>query len=54
MAKLKKEKLVESSCVILAIYPGVIRPEFIYNDYHSKVSNPNYSRNLKGKHFTRW
>lgn len=38
---------------VLAIYPGVGKVNFVYNDYHSKVSNPNYSRNIKGKHFTR-
>jgi hypothetical protein len=24
--------------------PGVIRPNYVYNDYHTKGTNPGYSR----------
>jgi len=36
-------------------YPGIIRHEHIYNDYHWKQTNPGYSRNpMGGKMFTKW
>ena len=52
MRNLKKEKLVESCNLTIAAYPAVGKLNFVYNDYHPKVANPNYSRNIKGKHFT--
>lgn len=52
MYKLKSEKLIEGGAFTLAAYPAVGKLNFVYNDYHPKVANPNYSRNIKGKHFT--
>ena len=37
---------------MLAAYPGVGRFSWVINDYHPFVSNPSFSRNEKGKHFT--
>ncbi len=42
---LKKDKIIVNSRVTIAAYPAVGKTGFIYNDYHPKVSNPNYSRN---------
>ena len=39
---------------VLAAYPGVGRYPWVIYDYHSWISNPNYNRNIKGKHFTSW
>lgn len=33
--------------------PGVGKLPYIINDYHSKSTNPGYSRNNKGNFFTR-
>lgn len=35
-------------------FPGIIKHEHIYNDYHERVANPGYSRNYQGKFFTKW
>ncbi len=37
----------------LAAYPAVGNVPWVMNDYHSRLVNPGYSRNEKGKHFTR-
>lgn len=34
-------------------YPGIIRHAHVYNDYHERVTNPGFSRNYAGKHFTK-
>ena len=34
--------------------PGVIKHEHIYNDYHVPKTNPGYSSNYAGRHFTKW
>ena len=35
-------------------FPGIIRHEHIYNDYHERVANPGFSRNYQGKFYTKW
>jgi hypothetical protein len=52
MKILPTEKQVKGGRLTLAVYPAVGKLDFVYNDYHLKVSNPNYSRNSKGKFFT--
>jgi hypothetical protein len=53
MSQQKQEGLSEAGSMTLAAYPAVGRSPFIINDYHSRLVNQNYSRNVKGKHFTR-
>ena len=53
MMRQKKEGFSQTDSVY-AKYPGVGCSPFIMNDYHSRMVNPGYSRNIKGKHFTRW
>ena len=53
MMRQKKEGFSQTNSVY-AKYPGVGCSPFIMNDYHSRMVNPGYSRNIKGKHFTRW
>jgi hypothetical protein len=33
--------------------PGVGKPHCVYNDYHSRGSNPGYSRGELGRHFSK-
>lgn len=35
-------------------YEDVGKLGFIYNDYHTKSTNPGYSRNAKGGFYTKW
>ena len=35
-----------------AKYPGIIKIEHVYNDYHGRTANPGFSRNFMGKIFT--
>jgi len=34
-------------------FPGIIKYEHIYNDYHERVANPGFSRNYLGKIYTK-
>ena len=34
-------------------FPGIIKHEHIYNDYHERTANPGYSRNYQGKFYTK-
>lgn len=34
-------------------FPGIIKHEHIYNDYHERVANPGFSRNYLGKFYTK-
>ncbi len=54
MESLKKMKLLSNKDLQKIKYPGIIRHEHIYNDYHERVTNPGYSRNYAGKHFAKW
>lgn len=53
MSKLKEMKLLEGKDLSKVKFPGVIRHEHIYNDYHERVTNPGYSRNHMGKFYTK-
>lgn len=53
MAKLKDMKLLEGKDLGKVKFPGVIKHEHIYNDYHERVTNPGYSRNYQGKFYTK-
>jgi len=35
-------------------FPGIIKHEHVYNDYHKMEANPGYSRNYLGKFYTKW
>lgn len=35
-------------------FPGIIKHEHIYNDYHTKATNQGFSRNYMGKFYTKW
>lgn len=52
MTVIKFAGLSEAGPLAIAQYPAVGSMPWVMNDYHPKVSNPNYSRNEKGKHFT--
>lgn len=54
MSKLKEMKLLEGKDLSKVKFPGVIRHEHIYNDYHERVTNPGFSRNYQGKFYTKW
>jgi hypothetical protein len=34
-------------------FPGIIKVEHVYNDYHLKNANPGFSRNYLGKFYTK-
>jgi hypothetical protein len=53
MESLKEMKLLSNKDLQKIKYPGIIRHEHIYNDYHERVTNPGYSRNYAGKHFAK-
>ena len=53
MKKLKDVDLSRNKALKMAKLPGVIRHEYIYNDYHPRTANPGYSRNYKGKFYTK-
>ena len=54
MSKLKEMKLLEGKDLSRVKFPGVIRHEHVYNDYHERVTNPGFSRNYQGKFYTKW
>lgn len=53
MAKLKEMKLLTGKDLNKVKFPGVIKHEHIYNDYHERQTNPGFSRNEKGKFYTK-
>lgn len=53
MAKLKEMKLLTGKDLNEVKFPGVIKHEHIHNDYHERLTNPGFSRNEKGKFFTK-
>lgn len=53
MKKLKEMKLLEGKDLRKVKFPGVIKHEHIYNDYHERVTNPGFSRNYQGKFYTK-
>jgi len=52
--KLKNLDLLKGSEIRAKRYPGIVRYEYVYNDYHSMSTNNGYSRNVGGVFFTRW
>lgn len=53
MSKLKDMKLLTGKDLNKVKFPGVIKHEHVYNDYHERVTNPGYSRNFQGKFYTK-
>ncbi len=53
MSKLRKIDLLSQKGLSEVKFPGIIKHEHIYNDYHGRVANPGYSRNYQGKFFTK-
>ena len=51
MVRQKQSGNSQAGSLTVARYPGVGCSPFIINDYHSRMVNPCYSRNEKGKHF---
>lgn len=35
-------------------FPGIIKHEHIYNDYHTRNTNPGFSRGELGRMFSKW
>ncbi len=53
MSKLKEMNLLSSKELNEVKFPGIIRHQHVYNDYHERVANPGYSRNYQGEFFTK-
>ena len=53
MAELKKIGLLSDRDMQKVKFPGIIRHEHVYNDYHERVCNPGYSRNYLGRFYTK-
>ncbi len=53
MEELKRMELLSGKDMQRVKFPGIIRHEHIYNDYHERVANPGYSRNYMGKFYTK-
>ena len=53
MKNLKEMKLLTGKSLQKTTFPGCIKYEHIYNDYHARETNPGYSRNYMGKMFTK-
>ena len=53
MKKLKEIDLLSGKGMKNISMPGIIRHEYVYNDYHAPSTNAGYSRNYQGKFFTK-
>lgn len=53
MKKLREMDLLSGKEMNHVKFPGIIRHEHIYNDYHLKTANPGFSRNYQGKFYTK-
>lgn len=51
MSRLKEMNLLVGKDLNNVKLPGVIRHPHIYNDYHTRGSNPGYSRGELGRHY---
>lgn len=51
--KLKSLNLLKEHDIHVKRYNGVGKFNFVFNDFHSKSTNPGYSRNDKGGFYTR-
>lgn len=54
MQKLKELKLIEARDLQKIKFPGIMRAEHVYNDYHERSTNAGFSRNFAGKFYTKW
>jgi hypothetical protein len=46
-------KLLKEPKINANKYPGVAKFDFVYNDFHSRNTNPGYSRNCLGGFYTK-
>jgi len=53
MKKLREIDLLSGKDMNHVKFPGVIKHEHIYNDYHLQSANPGFSRNYQGKFYTK-
>lgn len=53
MQELEKIGLLTGRDLQKTKFPGIIKHEHIYNDYHERVANPGFSRNYQGKFYTK-
>jgi len=53
MKELREIGLLSGKDLQKTKFPGIIRHEHIYNDYHERVTNPGFSRNYQGKFYTK-
>jgi hypothetical protein len=53
MQKLRELDLLSGKDMNNVKFPGIIKYNHIYNDYHLREANPGYSRNYLGKFFTK-
>ena len=53
MKKLRELDLLSGKEMNHVKFPGVIKYEHIYNDYHVRTANPGFSRNYMGKYYTK-
>jgi hypothetical protein len=53
MKKLREMDLLSGKEMNHVRFPGIIRHEHVYNDYHLKTANPGFSRNYQGKFYTK-
>lgn len=49
IAKLKQMKLLSCKELNNVKFPGVIKQQYVYNDYHTKGTNPGFSRGELGR-----
>lgn len=49
--KLKKMNLLKQHQVHINRFPGIGKFDFVLNDFHSKSTNPGFSRNKEGGYF---
>lgn len=48
---LKKMNLIKKKKILIAKHPGMKCRKYVYNDKHSKITNPGYDRSLGGNFF---
>ena len=54
MSDLQRMNLLQNKELCQTKFPGIIKYQHIYNDYHLPTANPGYSRNQLGKHYFKW
>jgi hypothetical protein len=53
MSKLGEMKLLNNKELPMTKFPGINQSGDVYNDYHTRQTNPGYSRNKLGGMYTR-